>query len=67
MRELKIVGAAACGLMAVGSLFSLLGGLQSAGGASNTGFLIGRIASIIVLGALAVWLWRQSTRRSPPQ
>ena len=64
MKELKIVGAGACGLMAIGSAFSLLGGLQSAG--SNMGFVLLRIASIIVLGALAVWLWRQSTTRRPP-
>lgn len=67
MRELKIVAAGACALMAIGSLFSLLGGLQSAGGASNMGFLLPRIASIIVLGALAAWLWRQANTRRPPR
>lgn len=65
MRELKIVGAGACALMAIGTLFSLLGGLQS-GGAGSPSFLLGRIAGVLVLGALAAWLWRGSTRRNPP-
>jgi hypothetical protein len=71
MQAIKMVGAGACALFAIGSLLNLIGKMQggtgTAAATTNTGLNspIVSILGLIIFGILAVVLWRSATTRTP--
>jgi hypothetical protein len=73
MQPIKIVGAGASALLAIGSLINLIGkmkgGTGTAAATTNTGLNspIVSILGLVIFGILAVVLWRSATTRPTPR
>lgn len=67
MQKFKIVAAGLCSLLAVGSLFSVLGKVSNGGLNFSDNQTLISVVSLVVFGILAAYLWKDATSRRRPR
>ena len=65
MQKIKIIAAGLSALLAIGSLFSLLGKMSNGGLNFSDSQTLVSVVSLIAFGLLSAYLWKGATTRTP--